>query len=71
MIKNLKLQSCGTWTWRKEGVLGCYYTNKNGEGIFFQRDDNGSTSQEVGTSQFNIAGYSVSGARKKIGKICG
>jgi hypothetical protein len=69
MIKNLKKHNDGMWTWRKDDEDGCYYTNENGEGIFFQDGRNGSSRQIIGNCQFSLSGYTLSGARKKINRF--
>lgn len=45
-----------------------YYTDKNGEGIFFQSDRTGQTKQLVGTCQFKAC-ETASGTRRKLNKI--
>lgn len=43
--------------WVDDGIYTtCYYTDKNGYGIFAQDRRNGQTRQIVGTCQFSVAG---------------
>lgn len=68
MITNLHNDS-DSWTWRNSTESrGVYYTNNNGEGVFFQSDRTGETRQIVGTSQFSACS-SASGMRKKLNRI--
>ena len=69
MITNLKHQSDGSWTWRRaENSRGCYYTDRNGEGLFFQSDKTGETKQLIGTCQFSAC-KTVSGMRRKLNNL--
>lgn len=68
MIKGLKRDG-KTWTWRNaNNSTGTYYTDNNGEGIFFQSDRNGEESQLVGTCQFSACA-TESGMRRKLNKL--
>lgn len=69
-INNLKHQKDGSWTFRTEDNRGTYYTNANGEGLFFQSDRTGETKQLIGTCQFSAC-ETASGMRRKIEKILG
>lgn len=78
-VKNLMLDKDGMWMWTvlkedwiygedgwKEAIVPTdYFTNTAGEGIFTY-EENGNLKQIIGTCQFSLTGYSVSGARKKI-----
>lgn len=67
-IKNLKKNGNG-YTWRNgNNSRGCYYTNDNGEGVFYQSDRTGETKQLVGTCQFTAC-KTVDGMRKKINRL--
>jgi hypothetical protein len=75
-IKKLQHSESGYWSWEYENephVL--YFTNDKGQGVFRQkyvRTTNQANEcdkkQIVGTSQFSLSGYSMSGARAKINK---
>lgn len=68
MIKELH-QDNGQWFWRNgTNSRGVYYTNKNGEGIFFQSDLTGETKQIEGTCQFSACD-TASGMRRKLNRI--
>ena len=68
MIKDLQ-NNDREWLWRNATESrGCYYTDKNGEGIFFQSDRTGQTKQLVGTCQFRAC-ETASGTRRKLNKI--
>lgn len=68
MIKNLQ-HSGREWTWRAgENSRGTYYTDRNGNGIFYQDDRTGDTRQLVGTAQFSAC-QTESGMRRKLNKI--
>lgn len=47
---------------------GVYYTDRNGEGIFYQSDRTGQTKQIIGTCQFSACA-TASGTRKKLNKL--
>lgn len=67
-IKNLN-QDGKMYTWRNaHESRGVYYTNRYGEGVFFQSDRTGQTKQLVGTCQFSACS-SMSGTRKKINRM--
>lgn len=67
-IKNLKKDG-NAYTWRNGNESrGVYYTNDNGEGVFFQSDKTGQTKQLVGTCQFSSC-ESLSGMRKKVNRL--
>jgi hypothetical protein len=63
-IKNLRRDG-NKWFW--EFADETYCTDARGEGIWMWRPD-GTWQQLVGTCQFSLYGYSVSGARKKINR---
>ena len=67
MVKNLHREE-NQWFWRTADDRGVYYTDKNGQGIFFQADRNGETKQITGTCQFSACA-SESGTRRKLNKI--
>lgn len=68
MIKTLHNVS-KQWFWRNSNESrGVYYTDKNGEGIFFQSNRTGQTKQLVGTCQFKAC-ETASGTRRKLNKI--
>lgn len=68
MIKELR-NNDREWLWRNSTESrGVYYTDKNGEGIFFQSDRTGQTKQLVGTCQFKAC-ETTSGTRRKLNKI--
>lgn len=68
MITKLK-KNGNEWTWRNaNNSRGIYYTDKNGQGIFFQSDCSAQTRQITGTCQFNAC-ETVSGTRRKLNKI--
>jgi hypothetical protein len=68
MIKELR-NNDREWLWRNSTESrGVYYTDKNGEGIFFQSDRTGQTKQLVGTCQFKAC-ETASGTRRKLNKI--
>jgi len=67
-IKNLQKNGM-EYTWRNSNESrGVYYTNGNGEGVFFQSDRTGETRQLVGTCQFSAC-ETLSGMRKKINRL--
>ena len=67
-IKNLH-QDGSAYTWRNGNESrGVYYTNGNGEGIFYQSDRTGETKQLVGTCQFSTCA-TISGTRRKINRL--
>jgi hypothetical protein len=68
MIKKLSKNSEGQFRWERPETGGWYYTNKDGEGIFYHNDATGTYNQETGTCQFSLSGYSLSGARKKLNR---
>lgn len=72
-VKNLRREG-GQWFWRLEAVdggpafahkNGVYFTNKHGEGIFFQDDNTAEVRQIVGTCQFSAC-KTASGMRRKL-----
>lgn len=68
MIKNLHHDG-REWTWRTgTKSKGVYYTDKNGNGIFYQDDRTGETRQLVGTAQFTAC-TTESGMRRKLNRI--
>lgn len=68
MIKDLK-HNGNEWTWRNaNNSQGVYYTDKNGQGIFYQSDRNGETKQLVDTAQFQAC-ETASGNRRKLNKL--
>ena len=68
MIKDLRRDK-NEWWWRNANdSRGVYYTDKNGEGIFFQSDRTGQTKQLVGTCQFSAC-ETPSGTRRKLNKL--
>ena len=67
-INSLTHNSDGSWTFRTEANRGCYYTNANGEGLFFQSDKTGNTKQLIGTCQFSAC-ETASGMRRKLSKL--
>ena len=68
MIKELR-NNDREWLWRNSTESrGVSYTDKNGEGIFFQSDRTGQTKQLVGTCQFKAC-ETASGTRRKLNKI--
>ena len=66
-IKELKHHNDGSWTFRIDST-GTYYTNGNGEGLFFQDARTGNTKQLIGTCQFQSC-CTVSGMRRKLEKL--
>ncbi len=62
-----KLHNDGNqWFWHnKNDDRGVYYTDKSGEGIFFQSSKTGNTKQIIGTCQF-CACRTASGMRRKL-----
>ena len=68
MIKNL--HSAGSqWFWKNStNSYGTYYTNGNGDGIFYQSDRTGETKQIIGTCQFSAC-KTASGMRRKLNKL--
>ena len=68
MIKDLHNDG-KQWFWRNDNnSKGVYYTDKNGEGIYFQHDRNGEETQLVGTCQFTAC-ETASGMRRKLNKL--
>ena len=67
MIKNLHREE-NRWFWRTDSNQGVYYTDKNGQGIFYQSDRTGEEKQLVGTCQFSAC-ETVSGMRRKLNKL--
>lgn len=68
MIKDLH-NNGNEWTWRNANESrGVYYTDKNGEGIFFQSDRTGAVKQITGTCQF-MACKTASGTRRKLNQL--
>jgi hypothetical protein len=66
-IKNLHREG-NQWFFRNANdSKGVYYTDKSGEGIFFQSDRNGNTKQYVGTCQFRAC-ETASGMRRKLAR---
>ena len=66
-ITSLK-QSEKEWTFRTTDNKGTYYTNANGEGIFFQSDKTGETKQLIGTCQFQSCN-TKQGMKNKLKRI--
>lgn len=66
-ISNIK-QFNNEWTFRTSDNKGVYYTNRNGEGIFFQSDRTGETRQLIGTCQFQAC-QTKSGMKRKLERI--
>ena len=68
MIKNLHHD--GTqWFWHNANDdRGTYYTDRNGEGIFFQSAKTGNTKQITGTCQFKAC-MTASGMRRKLNAL--
>ena len=67
-IKNLQ-KNGKEYTWRNGNESrGVYYTNSNGEGVFFQSERTGETRQLVGTCQFTAC-ETVSGMRRKVARL--
>jgi len=67
-IKNLQKNGM-EYTWRNGNESkGVYYTNRNGEGVFFQSDRTGETRQLIGICQFSAC-ETMSGMRKKINRL--
>ena len=57
------------WFWKNAyDSRGTYYTNKSGEGIFFQSGRTGETRQILGTCQFSAC-ETASGMRRKLNKM--
>lgn len=70
MIKDLH-QEGKQWFWRNaSNDRGVYYTDRNGEGIFFQSDRTAQTKQITGTCQFKAC-ETTSGTRRKLNKLFG
>lgn len=68
MIKNLQKDG-NRYIWRNgNDSRGVYYTDKNGNGIFFQSDRNGQEKQITGTCQFKAC-ETISGTRRKLNKL--
>lgn len=75
MIKVRNLHREGNqWFWRLEAAeggpvfaydKGVYFTNKQGDGIFFQDDKTAAVRQIVGTCQFSACA-TASGMRRKL-----
>ena len=65
MIKNLHNDG-KQWFWHNANDdRGVYYTDSNGEGIFFQSSKTGNTKQITGTCQFKAC-QTASGMRRKL-----
>lgn len=57
------------WFFRNaEDSRGVYYTNEQGEGLFFQSDRTGETKQLIGTCQFSAC-KTNSGMRRKLENV--
>ena len=56
------------WMFRTSDGRGTYYTNKNGEGVFFQSDKTGETMQLIGTCQFHAC-ETKSGMKRKLNRL--
>lgn len=57
------------WTFRSmEYNCGCYCTNNNGEGLFFQDDRTGNVRQLLGTCQFSAC-QTRSGMLRKAKRV--
>ena len=67
-IHKLKHHPDGSWTFRTEYNKGCWYTDCNGEGLFFQDDRTGEIKQVTGTCQFSAC-KTESGTRRKLAII--
>ena len=69
MIKNLHHDRDGHWSWRNGNgeSRGLYYTNREGEGIFYQDDLTGNTHQITGLCQFQAC-ETASGMRRKLNR---
>lgn len=71
MVKDLHYdQYDGHWSWRNANgeSRGLYYTNREGEGIFYQDDRTGSIRQITGLCQFQACD-TPSGMRRKLNKM--
>lgn len=71
MIKDLHYdQYDGHWSWRNANgeSRGLYYTNREGEGIFYQDDRTGNIRQITGLCQFQACD-TASGMRRKLNKM--
>lgn len=70
MIKDLHHDKDGSWTWRNANgrSRGLYYTNREGEGIFYQDDESGNVRQVTGLCQFSACD-TASGMRRKLNKM--
>lgn len=69
-ITNIKKEKNQWFFENSNNPRGTYYTNRNGEGLFFQSSRTGETKQIIGTCQFSACETS-SGMRKKIAKTLG
>lgn len=69
MIKHLHHHKDGHWSWiNANGMsLGLYYTDRLGEGIFFQHE-NGNVKQIAGLCQFSAC-ETASGMRRKLNNM--
>ena len=68
MIKNLHRDG-NQWFWHNANDdRGAYYTDSNGEGIFFQSAKTGNTKQITGTCQFKAC-KTASGMRRKLNAL--
>lgn len=68
MIMNLH-NTGNQWFWKNStNSCGTYYTNGNGDGIFYQSDRTGETKQIIGTCQFSAC-KTASGMRRKLNKL--
>ena len=57
------------WCFRNaDDPRGTYYTDRNGEGVFFQSDRTGETTQLIGTCQFSAC-ETASGTRRKLSRL--
>lgn len=66
-IQNLKHHADGSWTFHINDK-GCYYTNRLGDGLFYQEHSTGNCFQLLGTSQFSAC-KTASGMRRKLYRI--
>lgn len=64
-VKKFRCEESGVYSWVHNGSEYC--TNKYGEGIW-QLLKSGAWLQVVGTCDFVLSGYSLSGARKKVNR---
>ena len=69
-IYNLhRIDNEGAWAWRTvEGDKGDYYTNSNGEGMFFRQDNGSYVVKLLSYDRFQVC-KTPSGTRKKLNSI--